>query len=204
MRTLLKPRRCTGNTCKNKPKTVRCRRCLQEFPNRHEMYLHIREQHIQRGRGDTEVVVNIEDQRLRNFYDKYRSFICDQHEIGQPELFYNFPVPTDLSCEDMRQHLDFIYENQQQSFKINLSFGFVLQHVDTEELRYFRAYSNDTILDVSFTVSTREDLEFLIQRLSEIDIMSEVTKNRPNIKWRLVLLTNVRYYVVSMTYPVVM
>jgi uncharacterized C2H2 Zn-finger protein len=182
---------CKGGS-KQVSNQIRCRRCSHLCKDRQELNLHIRETHMQRGRGATPTM-EFDDLDLKNFYNKYNSYIFDHHELGQPQSFYNFPIDHHFSINDLMSHVNEIYNNQSQSFKINMSFGVILQNSETNEYRYFKAYSNDGIFTLPISISNRTDLENFRTRLSEIDVTDRVNKNRPNTKWKLVLVTNVRY-----------
>ena len=106
---------------------LRCRRCSAQFHNRHDLYIHIREEHNQRGRGN-QVTPDIDDPKVRQCYTKYKSFIHDQSEIGQNQSFYNFPLDHDFSLDDIERHTNYIYRNEAHSFKLNMSFGFIPVH----------------------------------------------------------------------------
>ena len=110
--------------------TIKCSRCSEEFQNRHSLYLHIRDSHIQRGRGQAHIL-SIEDEELQEFYNRYHSFIYDNHELGQPQSFYNYPLVEDFNIEDLMGFASEIYNDQNQTFKLNLSFGSILQHIET-------------------------------------------------------------------------
>ena len=94
-----------------------------------------------------------------------------------------------------------IYDDQNQTFKLNLSFGSILQHVETGDYRYFKAYSNYPLLDLPISISNRLDLEKVQDHLNELDLTAYISKDRPDTKWRLVLITNVRFYITSTGFP---
>ena len=74
-----------------------CRRCSAKFHNRHELYLHIREEHNQGVRGN-QVTPYIDDPKVRRCYSKYKSFIHDD------QSFYNFPLDHNFSLDDIDCH----------------------------------------------------------------------------------------------------
>ena len=188
--------------CGDKPsdsKGVKCRRCGFVCSDRRALGLHIRDKHLQRGRGANQVdTPDFNDPELEACYNTHKSYIFDEHVINQPLSFYNFPLNDEsFTLESLCQHADFIYQDQPNSFKLNLSFGMILQNIETQEYRYFRAYSNDPLFQTPLHISKREDLNKLRERLSELDITEYIMKARPNTKWQPVLVTNVRFYATS-------
>jgi hypothetical protein len=94
-------------------------------------------------------------------------------------------------------HVDDIYENEGQTFKINLSFASILQHTETNEYRYFKAYSNAPVFQLPITISKRSDIPKIREELSKMDVLKKISENRENTKWKLVMVTNIRFYVTS-------
>ena len=191
----------TKHICNINPaKRITCRRCFRQFDSRHSLNLHIREFHLERvqtGRGTQ----TFDNPQLEEFYELYKSFIFDKHELGQPQSFYNFPLNNNFSIEDLTSYVNEIYTDQSQTFKINLAFGCILQNITSNEYRYFKAYSNSPIFELPINISRREDIEKFRKRLSEMDVISHITQSRPNSKWKLILVTNVRYFVTSTSFP---
>ena len=180
---------------------ITCRRCKEQFISRHELFLHIRTFHRNLTGKGGQVMPDIDDPKLRQFYLKYRSFIQEEHEVGTTVSAYNFPVSDEFTLDEIDRHVNSIFDNETHSFKLNLAFGFILQHAESRELRYFKAYTNDPLFDLPIIISSRQDLEQIRQRLEQMDITAFLHKNRPNTKWRLVLVTNVRYFITSTHFP---
>ena len=180
-------------------KGVKCSRCGFTCIDRRALALHIRDVHLQRGRGaDQFPTPNFTDPELESCYTAHRSYIFDDHVIDQPLSFYNFPLNDEtFTLDSLCNYADFIYQDQPNTFKLNLSFGMILQNIETEEYRYFRAYSNDPLFHSPIHISEKEDLNKLREKLSELDITQYILKARPNTKWQPVLVTNVRFYATS-------
>lgn len=97
-----------------------------------------------------------------------------------------------MTISDIGEALQGIYDRQQHAFKVNLSFGFIMRHVETGRYRYFRPFDNVNLFDAPILVSRRQDIVKVLKKLKEMDVLTEMAKNRPNTKWQLVLLTNIR------------
>ena len=78
-------------------------------------------------------------------------------------------------------HIDEIYEDNQNCFKLNISKGILLRHLETGSIRYFVPHRNETLFPVPIYVRNRTDLERIRLRLSRLDISEYVRRQRPNI-----------------------
>ncbi len=121
----------------------------------------------------------------------------EQHRLGPVLSTYNVPVNPDMTVADLETVLNDIYRTQSHAFKLNISFGVILRHVETEEVRYFRPYSNQALFDQPIFVGRRADIANIVQRLNDTDVIESVIKNRPDTKWRLEFITNARFQVFS-------
>ncbi len=186
------------------PSSYKCGNCPETFENRRELYVHNMTRHFQTGGGiqrepwaeGGEPWVGDDgrvDEKLRDCYRTNAPLILQNHRPGPVESTYNVPVFPGMTAYDLGRSLIKIYERQTHAFKINLSFGFIMQHVETNEMRYFRPYDNQTVLDEPLLISDSSNLKKLIAKLTKMDVIREMSKARPDTKWRLVLLTNIRY-----------
>jgi hypothetical protein len=89
-----------------------------------------------------------------------------------------------------------IFRQQTTAFKINVSFGFILRNVETEELRYYHSSQNNSrFFYVPHRIRTEEDLNKLLADLSRQGMLEFIYQQRPDTKWVVHLLTNVTFYV---------
>ena len=84
---------------------------------------------------------------------------------------------------------------------LNLEFGLVLVNTDSGEYRYFTPYSNEALFDRPIYVSRRQDLRQLRLRLQGLNITNFILRQRPDTKWKPVLVTNVRFTLYHLNYP---
>lgn len=92
-------------------------------------------------------------------------------------LAYTTLEITASTFSEMVRHL---YRRKTTAFKINLSFGFILRHIETGVLRYYHASQNNAIFfDVPLLIITEEDLESLLE-LSRHDIPEFIRQQRPD------------------------
>ena len=129
---------------------------------------------------------------LKRIYEQYKHLILKQKKTkGKVKTSYNFPLPNDISVEDTMFLSENIYEDNQNCFKVNISIRILLRHLDTGSIRYFVPYHNETVFSVPIYVRNRRDLESVRLQLSRFDISEYVRRQRPNIKWIPVLITNI-------------
>ena len=72
--------------------------------------------------------------------------------------------------------------------KINLSLGFILRNVDTDEYRYFFAHEK------SHLFCSKGDLVSIQDRVEKLDLIETCAQERANTKWRYALTTNVTVF----------
>ena len=84
-------------------------------------------------------------------------------------------------------------------FKVNASYGCVIEHKTTGELRYYHSSSNNaTLFDRNSVVRSREDLDAFYSSLGAIDIEEIARARRPDTTWQLRSVTNITFYVYKM------
>ena len=187
----------------------RCRQCGRLFPNRHDHYLHRMKHHNQSGSGTTlqqppwrnGLAPFENNDGLKEVYEANRPLILANHQESGIETIYNFPISNTFSVEDMMTHANEVYDRQQSAFRINLEFGLILVNTDSGEYRYFTPYANESLFDRPIYVSRRQDLHRLRLRLERLNITDFILRQRPDTKWKPVLVTNVRFTVYSLNYP---
>ena len=93
----------------------------------------------------------------------------------------------------MALHLAEVFSLHDEAFKLNISFGFIMTHIETGEHQYFYPARNQTLLSEPFRISHSSDVASLLQLLKDKDILEHVHQQRPDTKWRLTHITNVLY-----------
>ena len=101
----------------------------------------------------------------------------------------------------MVSHLNYIYEENQNCFKVNIIIGILIRHLDTGSIRYFVPYHNETVFSAPIYAKHRRDMETIRLRLTQLDISDYFRKQRPNTKWTPILITNIVYEVYNTLNP---
>ena len=87
-----------------------------------------------------------------------------------------------------------IMRDQQTTFKLNYSFGFVLGNIDTDKFRYYHPSSNNAqVLDAAVTTSSSNELQEFLHKTAWEDFLENF--NRPDTKWKIIQITNLVVYI---------
>ena len=81
-----------------------------------------------------------------------------------------------------------IMKNQENRFKINYGFGFVLKNIETGEFRYYHASNNSLMLDAAVLISNEAELNEFLAQIADEEFLDSVS--RADTKWRLYQITN--------------
>ena len=105
---------------------------------------------------------------------------------------YNFPVDNSINVQQLMTFVNEIYSRQNSAFKLNLAFGYILRHRETMEVRYFRPFDHEGVLDLPYYIARRSDLAGLERKIKNLNLLELLMRQRPDTKWVIELLTNVR------------
>ena len=172
-----------------------CRSCNEGFMNRGDLWRHRQTQHG--GAANLQdFQATFDDDEVRQEYEINRPFILAPTRQTRDNAVYNFPT-NDLQdgFGEMRNHLNEIYENEVNAFKLNLSFGLILKNSATQKLRYFVPHSNETLFNTSQAISSRRDLARVMQRIENIDVQDHLQNSKENSEWKVQMITNINYNV---------
>ena len=89
-----------------------------------------------------------------------------------------------LNAEFVDKKLDQFFNKLKCAAKVNLVFGFILINIEDGGFRYFYAHENDTLLDRSKLVCTRDDMAKLKDFLNIIDVKESRSREKMNTMWR--------------------
>lgn len=85
--------------------------------------------------------------------------------------WYNYHLSS-LQPQELTNHVEQIFTDQNTVFKINVSFGFILHNNETNELKYYYASRNNNLLFESpFQIATAVNLQQVQQTLVDTDIL---------------------------------
>ena len=118
--------------------------------------------------------------------------VDSEFERGRQKVC-NYAVET-LNTEIVKDKLDHFFNNLKCAAKVNLAFGFILKNLEDGRYRYFYAHENNTLLERSQLVCTKDDLTKLKNIVNQTDVIESCTRERMNTKWKFFKLTNLTVF----------
>ena len=125
---------------------------------------------------------------IRSNWDSIRTF----SRRGPVQNLYNFYYSDDI-CNLIDRIAKTIMKNQENRFKINYGFEFVLKNIETGEFCYYHASNNLLMLDAAVLISNEAELNEFLAQIADEDFLDSVS--RPDTKWRLYQITNLLFFV---------
>ena len=141
-----------------------------------------------------------ENEKMKKIYNQHRSIILAPNQISDIVSIYNMPCENNVNSDMIMNVVRDIYEQGQRTFKISFSAGLILQHIISGEYRYWRPYRNQEFFSDPFTISSRHDLEDLKEMLDTFNLHDYTLKQRPDTKYKCVMITNIQMFVFETNY----
>ncbi|MCK5921339.1 MAG: hypothetical protein KAG66_10385 [Methylococcales bacterium] len=141
------------------------------------------------------------DDRLKNVYEANAPIILENHQESSVSSTYNVPLINAFNIPQLMEHAERIYDRQGHAFRFNLEFGLILRHTETGEYRYFPPFANESLFERPVYISRRKDLNRLRLRLQRFNVTDYILIQRPDTKWKPYLVTNVRFVLYHLNYP---
>ena len=139
------------------------------------------------------IVGDNEDHRLREKLRSCQHFLVDSELERARHKLFNYAVET-LNETTVNGKLDHLFNSLKCAAKVNLAFSFILKNKEDGVFRYFYAHENNTLLDQSKLVCTRDDLAKLKDFLNKTDVIESCNRKKMNTKWRFYKLTNLTIF----------
>lgn len=190
--------------------TFTCRTCDDKFYSKKELVKH---QGLQHGWGDKKQEFPWENEapwlNEGGYHDKAleiaiqasKSHILAPHSLGDMVSIYNFPTNNlKGGMNEFSKEISEIYQDQKHSFRINIAFGVIIQNVENGDYRYFIPYKNSTIFDYPMRVDNHKDIQKVKERIGTIDLDDYFLTNRPNTKWKGVMIVNTTFFITKSNY----
>ena len=191
-------RHMAGNQCK----TVTCDVCNDVIPyirKKHHRSYHVREN---RRLSNTCTTTPIDipsfflDPDYEDIYVTFKKYIESYVKDFRLSCEINFQLES-FSNEVIAEKFRLVYNNQGESFKIGVSFGYILLNKETGELVFYRASrNNQRLFDTTYLINCENDFKCMHNRILNIDLQARVTY--PNTKFSFVKTTNVVFFLTKM------
>ena len=83
---------------------------------------------------------------------------------------FNYAIKT-LCTKIVEEKLDHVFKNLKCVAKVNIAFGFNLKNIEDGRFRYFYAHENNTLLDRSKLMCTKDNLTKLKYIPNKTDVI---------------------------------
>ena len=93
--------------------------------------------------------------------------------------FYNFE-----GVEEVINNVRQLYNQQATAFKFNLSFGYILKHIDTKQYKYFSPQWNNRFFDFPETISNTKSLTEVLNKIDMDMYKFKESLKRPSTEWK--------------------
>ena len=179
-----------------KPDVIfKCTFCYQQLPGLYALRQHRNPQHgMQIGSGTRDVdlehkVGDVEDSRLREKMRSCQYSLVDSELESPGHKVFNYAVET-LNETIVNEKLDQFFNILKFAAKVNLAFGFILKNIEDVGFRYFYALENNTLVDRSKLVCTRDNLAQLKDIFNKSDVIELCSRKKLSTIWRFYKLAN--------------
>jgi hypothetical protein len=192
---------------------VTCRTCGRVCDNHRELYNHKMKEHRKYKRDQLQKPPwtndtgapwgELEEQDKEGFkrtYTLHQSIILAPNQVSDIVSIYNMPCQNDVNSNMIIDFVSKIYDESQRTFKISFSAGLILRHIITGEYRYWKPYRNQEFFTDPFVISSRSDIIDLKEMLETFDLYGYTLKQRPDTKFKCVLITNIQMFVFETAY----
>ena len=119
------------------------------------------------------------------------SEIRDMRKESRYYMDINKELSPDFTYKDLKKLLKEICIKLGHASKVNIGFGFMLRDNVTDEYRYFYVSTNNMIFDRAITLSKNADINDLMKRILDLDLMESYYMKRPSSGWVLAGLPNI-------------
>ena len=128
--------------------------------------------------------------KLKQIVEEKWQHIRSHSHLGQFEDRHVIRLES-TNLRDIYGQLRQIFENQTTKFRINVSFGFVLRHKETGELRYwYPSHGVDRLLPQPPMIRHAQDFEEFLETLDMEDVLEWCRQQKPDSKETVDLVTN--------------
>ena len=174
-----------------------CRVCLDSFASREELFHH-RLDHMDDSRAyrPVEPHFDFEDEKLNTLLRDNAQLIYSHHRFSPVSDDFNFPLTLPLERDGWLQEiyhtLDLVANiSNDESFKFNLSMGFILVYRESGDYRFFVPHANSAFFNKPPRIERPASWRELYSQLDEEALKAYVTHHRENTKWIPLMITNV-------------
>ena len=132
-------------------------------------------------------------EEYKEIYTRHYNTIQTRVYRGRIKYVYHFLITENYNPSLLEEYLAIIRAEHINGCKLNAAFGFILKHLDTQELKFFHPSNNNTIFELPKRVFDNQDYEDIAKDLEKQDVVEYANTQRPGTKWRVVKIVCMRF-----------
>ena len=143
------------------------------------------------------------DQTLKAVYRENFNLIKNRDPVSRTShTYYRYLNGIQFNLiQAIERAVEEVYRLESHSFKLVLTFAYILQDKEMGEFRFFYGLSNTRITPRPRLIQTHDDLIKLLNFLATKDFPTFIRELRPNSKWQLERIVNLQLRVFPTSYP---
>ena len=141
---------------------------------------------------DPTLLQNIPDE-FKEIYRRHFKTIQTRVTRGRIKYIYHFLMTEQYSSQLVERYLSVIRQEHENGCKLNAAFGYILQNIETGELKFFHPSNNTMLFEIPKLIKSQEDYTQLLDDLEKQDVVEYSNTQRPSTKWIMVKIVCMRY-----------
>lgn len=131
-------------------------------------------------------------EKYKDIYERHFKTIRTRFTQGRIKTVYHFLMTQPYTRTWMKRVLGIIRLNHVHDFKLNVSFGYILENTQTAELRFFHPSDNNTAIFDTPRLLRGQDYSEILEDLDKEDLVARVQAQRPSSAWRVAKIVCIR------------
>ena len=130
-------------------------------------------------------IEGVRDADSKEVFNSCNHFLVDSELENGGHSVFNFAMSY------FNEKLDHVFNQLKCVAKVNLAIKLVLKNTKDGTCRFFYAHENNTVMEKSKLLCTKDDKRNLTQRLQKLDNIDNCTRKRANTRKKFYQLSNV-------------
>ena len=152
---------------------------------------------------ERQLVESLPSGAARDMYQEHFNAVRTHERHGRVQHTYNHFWDPTQDFPDWRDYLRFLFNSQRHRFKINFSHSFLMENIETDELRFYHAsVNNNAGLERPRLIQNHQDFEQFLQDIEDIDMLQQAQMQRENSKWSVSRIMATSFYVYPLDFPI--
>ena len=178
-----------------------CSQCERRFCHQQAYDQHLRTDHVVR--RDLSLIERLSDpicprtghENMPGFVEQVRRNASRIKTTSKWSGTATFTVSREINPNftygDLKYLLASPLEICERAYKINLGFSVMLYHTVRKEYKLFYCSTNTMLFDKAYAISQQSDIDDLMKKILEIDVLETYYQQRPSSGWVVAAVPNV-------------